>query len=59
MVQAEFLNNKAVTMPAYESVCRDCNHEFESDPKIKCPHCQSDNVLKKISEFTTITSKKL
>ncbi len=54
-------------MPAYEYVCKDCNHEitvflsikeFEAKPKIKCPHCQSDNVQKKISEFTTKTSKK-
>ena len=54
-------------MPAYEYVCKDCNHEvtvflsikeFEAKPKIKCPHCQSDNVQKKISEFTAKTSKK-
>jgi len=54
-------------MPAYEYGCRDCSHvftvflsikEFESKPIIKCPHCQSDNVQKKISEFTTKTSKK-
>jgi putative FmdB family regulatory protein len=43
-------------MPAYEYVCKDCSHEFlvflsikefESNPKIRCPHCQSDNVQKK------------
>jgi len=54
-------------MPAYEYVCKDCNHEFsvflsikefEAKPKIKCAHCQSDNVQKKISEFTAKTSKK-
>ena len=54
-------------MPAYEYVCKDCNHEvtvflsikeFEAKPKIKCPHCHSDNVQKKISEFTAKTSKK-
>jgi putative FmdB family regulatory protein len=54
-------------MPAYEYGCRDCRHEFivflsirefEANPKIKCPLCQSDNVQKKISEFTTKTSKK-
>jgi putative FmdB family regulatory protein len=48
-------------MPAYEYVCKDCNHEvtaslackeFEAKPKIKCPHCQSDNLQKKLSEFT-------
>ena len=54
-------------MPAYEYACKDCKHEFivflsikefESNPKIRCPHCQSDNVQKKISEFTAKTSKK-
>ena len=48
-------------MPAYEFLCKDCNHEvtvflsnkeFEVIPKIKCPNCQSDNVQEKISEFT-------
>lgn len=48
-------------MPTYEYVCKDCNHEvtvflpskgFETKSKIKCPHCQSDNVLKKFSEFS-------
>ena len=48
-------------MPAYEYICKDCTHEvtvlldskeFEAKPKIKCPHCQSDNVQKKLSEFT-------
>ena len=61
------LKNKEVSMPAYEYVCKDCNHEitvflsikeFEAKPKIKCPHCQSDNVQKKISAFTAKTSKK-
>jgi len=60
-------NNKEVYMPAYEYVCKDCNHgftvflsikEFEAKPKIKCPQCQSDNVQKKLSEFTAKTSKK-
>jgi len=54
-------------MPAYEYACRDCTHEFitflsikqyKSNPKIKCPHCGSDNVQKIISEFTAKTSKK-
>ena len=54
-------------MPAYEYVCKDCNHgftvflsikEFEAKPKIKCPQCESDNVQKKLSEFTAKTSKK-
>jgi len=54
-------------MRAYEYACRDWKHEFiaflsikefESNPKIKCPHCGSDNMQKKISEFTAKTSKK-
>jgi putative FmdB family regulatory protein len=60
-------NNKEVYMPSYEYVCKDCNHgftaflsikEFEAKPIIKCPQCQSDNVQKKLSEFTAKTSKK-
>ncbi len=60
-------DNKEVDMPAYEYLCKDCNHEFtvflsikefEAKPKIKCPQCQSDNVQKKISAFITKTSKK-
>jgi putative FmdB family regulatory protein len=48
-------------MPAYEYICKDCNHEvtvflspkeFDAKLKIKCPQCQSDNVLKKSSEFS-------
>ena len=66
-MQPQFLNVKEVTMPAYEYACRDCKDEFivflsikefESNPKIKCPRCGSDNVQKKISEFTAKTSKK-
>jgi putative FmdB family regulatory protein len=58
---------KEVIMPAYEYVCRDCNHditvflslkELEAKPKIKCPHCESDNLQRKISAFTAKTSKK-
>jgi putative FmdB family regulatory protein len=54
-------------MPAYEYACKECSNEFtvflsikeyEAKPKIKCPRCQSDNVQKKISEFTAKTSKK-
>jgi putative FmdB family regulatory protein len=54
-------------MPSYEYGCKDCSHkftvflsikEFEAKPKIRCPHCQSDNVQKIISEFTAKTSKK-
>jgi putative FmdB family regulatory protein len=38
-------------MPAYEYICKDCNHEitvflsikeFEAKPKIKCPHWSQD-----------------
>ena len=54
-------------MPAYEYICKDCNKEFlvflslkefESKPRIKCPHCQSDNTLKKLTSFFAKTSKK-
>jgi putative FmdB family regulatory protein len=48
-------------MPAYEYLCKDCNRknnvflsikEFEAKPKIRCLHCQSDNVQEDFSEFT-------
>ncbi len=54
-------------MPAYEYNCKDCNHDFtvfltikeyDSMPKIKCPHCGSDNVQKKLTGFFARTSKK-
>jgi putative FmdB family regulatory protein len=54
-------------MPAYEYDCKDCGKEFtvflsikefEAKPKVKCPHCQSDNVRKKLTGFFTKTSKK-
>jgi putative FmdB family regulatory protein len=60
-------NNKEVFMPAYEYDCKDCGkeftvflsiREFEAKPEIKCPHCESDNVQKKLTGFFTKTSKK-
>ncbi len=54
-------------MPVYEYTCKDCAKEFtvfltikefEVNPKIKCPHCESDHVEKKLSAFMTKTSKK-
>ncbi len=54
-------------MPAYEYVCKDCNKEFvlflslkeyDTHQKVRCPHCESDNVVKKITGFFAKTSKK-
>jgi putative FmdB family regulatory protein len=54
-------------MPAYEYDCKDCGKEFivflsmkefEIKQKITCPHCESDNVQRKITGFFTKTSKK-
>lgn len=54
-------------MPAYEYTCKDCKKEFtvflsikefETKPKINCPHCHSDNVEKKLTSFFTKTSRK-
>jgi len=54
-------------MPAYEYDCVDCKKnftvflsikEFEGKPVIKCPHCGSDNVCRKMTGFFTKTSKK-
>ncbi|MBE0425532.1 MAG: zinc ribbon domain-containing protein [Nitrospirae bacterium] len=54
-------------MPVYEYICKDCGSEFlvflsikefESNPKIRCSKCQSDNVNKKLTLFYSKTSKK-
>jgi putative FmdB family regulatory protein len=54
-------------MPAYDYACKDCGKEFtvvlslkelEAGPKIKCPHCQSAKVEKKITGFFARTSRK-
>lgn len=54
-------------MPAYEYGCNDCRKEFtvflslkefESAPKVVCPHCGSDNVGRRITGFFAKTSKK-
>jgi putative FmdB family regulatory protein len=54
-------------MPSYEYICKDCQRnftvflsikEFEANPKIKCPHCESDHVEKQVSGFFAKTSKK-
>ena len=53
-------------MPPYEYICKDCAYEFtvflsirefEGNPKIRCPHCQNDNVQEKISAFTLKQAK--
>jgi putative FmdB family regulatory protein len=54
-------------MPVYEYMCKDCSKDFvvflsikelEAKPKIKCPHCGSDNAQRKITGFFAKTSKK-
>jgi len=54
-------------MPAYEYVCKDCDREFvvfltvkeyDAKPVVRCPHCGSDNVVKRITAFFAKTSKK-
>ncbi len=54
-------------MPAYEYLCKDCGidftvflsiKEYEENPRIKCPHCDSDHVERKITAFFAKTSKK-
>jgi putative FmdB family regulatory protein len=54
-------------MAAYEYLCRDCDHEFtvflspselESKPRIKCPHCESDNIVPKPPTPYAKTDKK-
>jgi putative FmdB family regulatory protein len=53
-------------MPYYVFVCRDCKKDFTehlhmSDLDkggIKCPHCGSEKVDQKYTEFAAVTSKK-
>jgi putative FmdB family regulatory protein len=54
-------------MPSYEYVCRDCKKDFmiflslkelEAKSRIICPHCESDNVEKKLTAFFAKTDKK-
>lgn len=54
-------------MPAYEYGCKGCGKnftvylsikEYEANPKIKCPHCQGDDIERKITGFFAKTSKK-
>jgi putative FmdB family regulatory protein len=54
-------------MPSYEYECKDCKKDFtiflslkelEAKPKIICPHCESDNVDRKLTGFFAKTDKK-
>jgi len=54
-------------MPGYEYECRDCNicftvyltiAEMQANPRIRCPHCGSDSVTRKITGFFAKTSRK-
>ncbi len=54
-------------MPTFEYACIDCGKDFliflsikeyEANPKITCPNCQSDHVKRKLSSFSAKTSKK-
>ena len=54
-------------MPVYEYECKDCQKEFtvfltikefDEKPEIKCAHCGSGNVHKKITGFYAKTSSK-
>ncbi len=47
-------------MPTYEYECRKCEKQFKvfyrtllrGDEKIECPHCQSQNVERRVSRFS-------
>lgn len=44
-------------MPIFEFHCQDCEEDFEkiifgATTEVKCPKCQSERVIKKISAFS-------
>ncbi|MDI6602052.1 MAG: zinc ribbon domain-containing protein [Thermoanaerobacteraceae bacterium] len=50
-------------MPLYEYHCKDCDNVFEmlvnfseSNKKVKCPECESENTEKLISGFASCGS---
>ncbi len=54
-------------MPSYEYVCNDCKKEFivflslkelESNPRVTCPGCGSDNVTRRLAAFIAKTDRK-
>lgn len=52
-------------MPIYEYTCKDCGHKFEKMLRIfeifdevLCPECQSKNLEKKFSHFTSEDSSR-
>jgi len=53
-------------MPVYEFICQNCDHNFTlvmtiseyEKKKFTCPKCKSDKVIRQLSSFHTITSKK-
>lgn len=54
-------------MPSYEYDCKDCGTDFliflslnemEAKPRIICPRCGSDHVVKKFGAFFAKTNKK-
>ncbi len=54
-------------MPIYEYLCKNCQNlfiisltlkELSSNPQIKCPKCDSQDVRKQIGSFFAKTDKK-
>lgn len=54
-------------MPTYEYRCVDCGQEFtaflsvqefETRPRPRCPHCESDHVERRYGTFYAKTTKK-
>jgi putative FmdB family regulatory protein len=54
-------------MPSYEYNCNKCKKVFtvyltikevDGNPQIRCEHCKSTNVVKKVTSFFAKTSKK-
>jgi putative FmdB family regulatory protein len=49
------LNEAVVSMPIFEYVCQECDHQFEAivqgSKKARCPKCESKKLEQQISRF--------
>ncbi len=60
------IGERRFAMPVYEYLCNDCQHSFEKiltlseheHEPVKCPKCESENVVQEPARFFAFTDKK-